>query len=148
MIKESKFPIDWTSTQLEGAVPSLSNAIGYDVPLSSRFVSRGAPKFVFNSNEMSIKFDMTVEVWAKDYSQKYLDINMNGLFIKFKMQLTKDLQLLVDWESIQMDSADVTSKVELDTGLDNEVVAGYFNFVFEEIVPWVNEYHPASVTSF
>jgi hypothetical protein len=29
-IKQNNFPIDWTSTQLEGAIPNLCDKIGYD----------------------------------------------------------------------------------------------------------------------
>ena len=59
-IVASNFPIPWTSTQLEGAIPNLCDAIGYDVPLSVTFVNEGAPKFVFRRDEMSIKFNMTL----------------------------------------------------------------------------------------
>lgn len=53
-IVDSGFPIDWTSTELEGALPSLCDNIGYDVPLSAKFMNRGAPRFIFNKDEMSI----------------------------------------------------------------------------------------------
>jgi hypothetical protein len=39
MMKRNAFPIDWTTTQLEGAVPGISQVLGYDVPLSCRFVN-------------------------------------------------------------------------------------------------------------
>lgn len=49
-----------------------------------------------------------------------------------------------------MDSAEVLPNVQLnlESNLDDKVIADYFNFMFQEIVPWVNEYHPQSVTSF
>lgn len=49
---------------------------------------------------MSVKFNMVVEVFNKDYSQKYLDIHYIDLFIKFKMHLEANMTLFVDWESI------------------------------------------------
>jgi len=64
------------------------------------------------------------------------------------MQLHKDMILNVDWESIKMDSADVETDIPLDTSLDDKVIADYFNFMFQEITPWVNEYKPKSVTTF
>ena len=64
------------------------------------------------------------------------------------MNLNSDMMLFVDWESIQMDSAEVIPNIKLDAKLDDKVIADYFNFMFQEIVPWVNEYHPQSVTSF
>jgi len=67
VIMSTHFPIDWTSTQLEGAIPSLCDAIGFDVKLSSRFKNKGAPKFVFKREEMSIKFDMIMELYDKDF---------------------------------------------------------------------------------
>jgi hypothetical protein len=100
MIMSMHFPIDWTSTQLEGAIPSLCDAIGFDKPLSSRFKNKGAPKFIFKKEEMSIKFDMIMELYDQNFTEHYLDVVYHGMFIKFKMDLTSDLMLLVDWESI------------------------------------------------
>ena len=44
-IVENKFPIEWTSSQLEGAIPDLCEYVGYDMPLSARFKNLGAPVF-------------------------------------------------------------------------------------------------------
>jgi hypothetical protein len=57
-VMSTNFPIDLTSTQLEGAIPSLCDIVGYDVPLSLTFMNEGAPKFVFNKDVMSVKFNM------------------------------------------------------------------------------------------
>lgn len=47
-MKNNSFPIDWTSSQLEGAIPELCEFVGYDMPLSSRFKNLGAPIFTLN----------------------------------------------------------------------------------------------------
>lgn len=143
MIQRSHFPFDWTSTQLEGAIPNLCDTIGYDKPLSMSFANEGAPLFVFRKDEMSVKFDMLVEIFSEDYSQKHLDIHFKGLKIKFKMYLESNMSLFLDWEDIEMEKADIKPMVHLeDIKLDDAVVRDYFNFVFQELVPWVNEYHP------
>ena len=111
--------------------------------------------FVFNDNEiifqneMSIKFDMYVQLFDTEFTEKYMDIIYHGMFIKFKMHLESNMTLLVDWDTIEMDSAEVVANVPMESDkLDDEEVVGYFNFVFQEVIPWVNEYHPESVTKF
>ena len=47
-MKNNSFPIDWTSSQLEGAIPELCEFVGYDMPLSPRFKNLGAPIFTLN----------------------------------------------------------------------------------------------------
>ena len=47
MIVENKFPVDWTTTNLEGAVSGLCEYVGYDKNLSARFRNLGAPKYMF-----------------------------------------------------------------------------------------------------
>ena len=113
MMKDNSFPIDWTSTQLEGAVPSLCESIGYDVPLSTKFSNEGAPRFIFSQNEMQIHYDMMVEVWDQEYRTRFLDLHFHELVIKFKMQLLSNMTLMVDWESIQLQEAHINSYVQL-----------------------------------
>jgi hypothetical protein len=36
-IRDNNFPIDWTSTVLDAAIPNLCDVIGYDKKLSARF---------------------------------------------------------------------------------------------------------------
>lgn len=144
-----KPPFDWTSTQLEGAIPNLCDSIGYDVPLSLVFVNDGAPLFKFHPEEMSIKFNMDVQVWDEGFTKNFMDIHFDELLIKFDMKLAKNLTLFVDWETIQMRDARVVPHIELeDQQMDNKVVRDYFNWVFMELLPWANEFHPPSVTRF
>lgn len=74
-IMKYKPPFDWTSTQLEGAIPNLCDTIGYDVPLSLVFVNDGAPLFKFHPEEMSIKFNMDVQVWDEGFTKNFMDVH-------------------------------------------------------------------------
>ena len=148
-MKKNNFPIDWTSTQLEGAIPGITEAIGYDVPLSCKFVNEGAPKFIYTRDEISINYDMTVEVYDQALQNKFLDIHFHGLIIKFKMELLSNMTLMVDWESIHMTGAEVVPYVNLKNNqLDAKIVMNYFNWAFDLILPWVNALHPANVSRF
>ena len=62
------------------------------------FSNEGAPLFIFKEDEMSVKFNMLVEVFDKEYTQKYLDIHYENLFIEFKMHLEPNMSIFVDWE--------------------------------------------------
>ena len=104
------FPIEWTSTQLEGAVPGLCNVIGYDVKLNTRWMNNGAPRFIFNKDEMKIKFDMIVEVYNEEYNQMFMEIHYNGMEIDFGMKLS-DTKLMVNWQNITLDSAEIITFV-------------------------------------
>ena len=76
------------------------------------------------------------------------------MFIKFKMYFEEDIDkksenmtLKVDWETIDMESAEIVSYVPLeDESFDDKLVRDFFNWAFDEIIPWVNEYHPPSVS--
>lgn len=61
--------------------------------------------FIFTKNEMSIHFNMLVEVFDKDLKSKYLDLHYENMEIKFKMQLLQNMTLMVDWENVQMQNA-------------------------------------------
>ena len=136
------------TTQLEGAIPGLCDAAGYDKPVSIVFSNSGAPRFIFKHDDLSIKFDLMVSLYDREFTQKYVDITMKGLLIKFKVRLDQDMNVFTDWENIQMDSAEVKPYVKLNDKLDNVVVVSYFNWVFEELLPWVNENHPEAVSHF
>lgn len=99
---------------MEGAIPNLCDQIGYDKPLSLTFKNEGAPLFKFTKDEMSVKYNMIIEVYNEDYSQKYLDIHYENLFIKFKMYLEKNMTIFVDWENIEMDHAKVVPYIPLE----------------------------------
>ena len=44
-VKANGFPIEWTSTNLEGAVAGIVDSVGSDKPFSVRFMNIGAPRF-------------------------------------------------------------------------------------------------------
>jgi hypothetical protein len=49
-ILQSGFPVEWTSTNLDGPVSGLGAHIGFDKNLSARFRNVGAPKYTFKTN--------------------------------------------------------------------------------------------------
>ena len=57
---KNKFPIDFTSTTLEGVFPGLTDDIGFDIPLSIRFISRGAPMILFSKDKLEVNLNMTM----------------------------------------------------------------------------------------
>lgn len=147
IITASQFPIAFTSTQLEGAIPDLCDFIGYDVPLSGRFKNVGAPRFVFNNEAMTIKYSMEVEVWDEAFTKQYLTLTYHDIVIDFDMKL-KDMHLRTEWHKIQMSHAEVRSDIvtTLAKTRANAKVTNYFNWAFDLIVPWVNELHPTNVS--
>jgi len=94
---EYGFPLDFTSTTLDSAVPGLVDVIGYDVSLSARFFNRGAPRFIFTRDEMYVKYDLAVEVWDEGYTKKLFKVYYDEIEIDFKMQLNNSFDLDVDW---------------------------------------------------
>jgi hypothetical protein len=48
-------------------VPDLTSYTEYDLPMSARFKNIGAPRFIYNEEEMSVLFDMQVEFYDEDY---------------------------------------------------------------------------------
>jgi hypothetical protein len=62
------------------------------------------------------------------------------------MVLTDQQDLLLNWKSIEVNRTTVVSDSLDNNILDVEVVRDYFNFLFGNIVPWVNEYHPSGIS--
>lgn len=87
LFNKFRFPIHWDSSNLEDFLPELTDYIGYDVPLSARFKNIGAPRFIFNKQEMKIKFSLLVEVWDNDFTEHFLDFKFFDLVIDFDMWL-------------------------------------------------------------
>ena len=92
------FPLDFSSTTMEAAVPGLTDIIGFDVPLSGRFFNNGAPKFIFNKNEMYITYNLAADIYNEDYSEKLFKVYYDNVEIKFDMELDKNFNLNVAWE--------------------------------------------------
>jgi hypothetical protein len=83
----NNFPLDFTSTTMEAAVPGLTDVIGFDVPLSARFFNRGAPKFIFTTNEMYITYNLAADIFNEDYSRRLFKVYYDNVEIKFTMVL-------------------------------------------------------------
>lgn len=142
------FPIHWDSTNLENFIPDLTDYIGFDVPLSARFKNVGAPRFVFNREEMNIKFSMDVEVWDEDYKNYILTIRYNDVHVDFDMWL-ENMNIITNWNTIKMKDAMVTSSIvkNLERGHANRKVTQFFNYAFDIIIPWINDVRPYAVAT-
>ena len=138
--KIADFPIPFTTTQIDGAVPGLADYAGYDVEMSAIFKNIGAPRYIFNSEEMSVLFSMEVDYFTEDYSEKLMTITYNDIYIDFDMWL-EDMELKLEWWSIKMGSAHVQSDVieNLQSSNADKHVEDYFNWAFEFILTWVND---------
>lgn len=66
MFKKNNFPVDWTTTQLEGCVPGICDLVGYDVPMDTVFKNKGAPRLVISENQLKIRYSMTAELYKSD----------------------------------------------------------------------------------
>jgi len=85
--RKTHFPIPWDSTTLEDFIPDITDFIGYDVPLSARFKNVGAPRFIFNREQMQVNLNMEVELWDEDYQDYFLTIKYHDVHIDFDMWL-------------------------------------------------------------
>lgn len=146
---KAEFPIDFTTTQIEGAVPDLTLYTEYDLPMSAKFKNLGAPRFIFNDEEMSVLFDMEVEFFDEGFDTKLMSINYYDMYIDFDMWL-EDMELKFEWFEIEMGSAEVKSDLieNLEETNANQHVVDYFNWAFMAIVPWVNDSHVENVSFF
>jgi len=81
------FPMDFTSTVLDSAVPGLVDVIGYDVNLSARFFNRGAPRFIFTKDEMYVTYSLAVEIFNEDFTKKLFKVYYDDVEVKFSMEL-------------------------------------------------------------
>lgn len=97
--KKADFPIPFTTTQIDGAVPGLADYAGWDLPMSAIFKNVGAPRFVFNSEEMSVLFSMEVDYYTEDFSEMLMTITYNDIYIDFDMWL-EAMKLKFEWWSI------------------------------------------------
>lgn len=143
------FPIRWDSTNLENAVPDLTDYIGYDVPLSARIRNMGAPRFIFNRHEMIIVYSMAVEVWDEHFDNWVVTIEYHDIQIDFEMWL-EGYNVTTWWNEIKMDKATIHSDVvkNLQTTHADRLVTWYFNNMFQMILPWANKHKPYGVSSF
>lgn len=134
------FPIPFTTTQMDGAVPDLTNYVDFDLPLSAKFSNLGAPRFIFNKEEMSVLFDMEVEFFDEFYIEKIMTITFRDIYIDFDMWL-EDMKIRFEWQTVSLGSAHVESTIieNLKTINADEHVVDYFNWAFQFITTWVND---------
>lgn len=147
-LEEVEFPIHWDSTTLENFIPDFTSHVGYDVPLSARIKNLGAPRFIFDKEEMNIKFGMEVEVWDEDFREYFLSIKYHDVMIDFDMWL-EGMNILTDWNTIKMENAEINSDMlrDFERTHANKRVTQFFNYAFDLIIPWANEFHPKGVSS-
>lgn len=130
-LRKVKFPIHWDSSTLESFVPDFTSYAGYDTPLSAKIKNYGAPRFIFNREEMKIKYSMEIEVWDEDFSQKFLSIFLHDMHIDFDMWL-EGMFVYTEWNHIKMDHAEVKSDMieNLERTHANKHVTDFFNYAF------------------
>ena len=60
----------------------------------------------------------------------------------------ENMHLLIDWVNIQMGKAEVKSDIvkSLERTHANIKVMNYFNWTFDLILPWVNEFKPKEIS--
>lgn len=77
-----------------------------------------------------------------------MTIQYHDVHIDFDLWL-EDMNVLTDWYTIKMDHADVKSDMidNLERNHVNRRVTDYFNYAFDMIIPWANEFHPYGVSS-
>lgn len=116
---------------MEGAVPDLTVYTDYDLPLSAKFMNLGAPRFIYNKEEMSVIFDVRLEFYDEFYTEKIMTITYRDIYIDFDMWL-EDMNIKFEWQAVSMGSAHVDSTLIenlSETNADQHVV-DYFNWVF------------------
>jgi len=150
--KEYGFPLDFTSTTLDSAVPGLVDLVGYDVELSARFVNRGAPRFLFKKDEMYVIYNLTVEIWDELFSKRLFKVHYTDIETSFSMVLENSFELNVDWISVSMKSAQVDNCENLlkirNQERANQHIVDFFTWSFDLILPWVQYKKPPGLSQF
>jgi len=92
-------PLEWTSTQLEGAIPDLTYAIGFDVPISMKVKNYKSPKVFIKENELKLNFSVEIDLYDEQYKNLYATIWLNNINLDFNMTLdsTDGYYLILDW---------------------------------------------------
>lgn len=152
IFSDNDFPLDFTSTTMEAAVPGLTDIIGFDVPMSAKFTNRGAPRFIFTIDEMSVMFNLDVEYYTEDYSRKLFKIHYDNILVKFDMTLENNFDLRVMWQEITMEDARIEDDQNMFTIRDQEKadqhIMDFFNWSLDFILPWVQVTKPPGLCKF
>lgn len=112
----NQFPLDWTTTALAAGIPLVTDFYDYDIPLTSVFTSRGAPRFSFTKELMHIYFNMDVDIFLEQENgslQELLTIKLDDIKVEFDMEI-KDFWLHIVWKDITLGDAKVSSSVKVE----------------------------------
>jgi len=90
--------MDWTTTTLDAGIPGLVDIYDYDVPLTTMFRNRGAPRFIFNKSEMKVLFTIEVLFFLeKDSGQEPIcTVVLNDILLDFDMKI-ENMWLNIEW---------------------------------------------------
>jgi len=96
---------------------------------------------------MKIKFSMEVECWNEDFTEYFLTFKYYDVVIDFDMWLD-GMELMTEWYSIEMGRAEVSSDIvdNLERTHANHRITQFFNYAFDMIIPWANDYRPYGVS--
>ena len=149
---EYNFPLDFTSTVLDSAVPGLVDVIGYDVSLSARFFNRGAPRFIFTKDEMFVTYNLALEVFNEDFSKKLFRVYYDDVEVTFDMELYKSFELNVEWETVTMGKVRMEDSEELFSIRDQERadqhMQDFFDWTLDFVLPWIQVKKPKGLCKF
>jgi len=82
----SKFPLDWTTTSMMPLLPEITKKYAYDIPLTTKVRTMGAPLFLFNKdNRNQISFDMGIDVILEDRMEKVVTFEFKNITIDFSL---------------------------------------------------------------
>ena len=91
----------------------------------------GAPRFLFDEDNVKIKLTLEIDIYDEAKTQKWLTLNLHEIMLDCDMWL-EDMSLNLKWNSVSMDSAEIKSdliKVE-DNGHAAKKLENYFNWAF------------------
>lgn len=95
----SGFPIAWTTTNLEGAVPGVIEKFGKDRKFSIGLSNIGAPRFHFTKDEMKVLYSVQVDYYDEEMTEKWLTMHLKDLLLDFDLTL-QDTDLMLEWQKI------------------------------------------------
>ena len=149
---EYNFPLDFTSTVLDSAVPGLVDVVGYDVSLSARFFNRGAPRFIFTKDEMYVTYNLAVEIFNEDFSKKLFKVYYDNMEVVFSMVLENSFELNIEWETVTMGQARMEDCEQLfsirDQDKADQHMQDFFEWTLDFVLPWIQVKKPPGLCKF
>lgn len=72
------------------------------------FMNNGAPRFVVKENQVTILYNLTMQLFKNDDNTHVMDVDLNNVEIQFKMNFDpKDYQTVTfDWDHVTVGSAE------------------------------------------